>query len=621
MSHPSAAPEAADPGPGAGPGPRAAAARDGADGPLVLGPLLRYVDETSATVWVRTAQASTVSVMRAGRSWSAPTFGVHGSHYALVVCDGLEPGSDEAYELLLDGERVWPFDGWPPSRIRTLSPDRLPHFAFGSCRTFGSHDAEGTRLHGVDALRSLGVTLRDVPDAGRPDLLLLLGDQVYADTTPHGELEDFMRSRRSLEEPPYEEIKDYPEYDELYRITWSDPVIRWLFSTLPSAMIFDDHDIRDDWNTSWSWRRDIRATTWWQERIVSGLASYWVHQHLGNLSPAELAAEELYARVLEHAAAGGAGELDLTADLDALAARADADPATYRWSHTRELGDCLLVVLDSRAARDLQPDRRSMLDEVEMRWLDETLRGGHRHVFVGTSLPFLLPPGLHDFEAIDEAVAEGAYGRRAAHVAERVRRTVDLEHWAAFTAGFDEVFELVMDLARGHRGPAPDTVTFLSGDVHNSYFAEVTDPGRHGARSRIVQAVCSPIRNPMPRGVRVAVSMLTRSLVRPMRFLAARSERTPDPRYPWTVTEGPWFDNNVALCRVTPGGLELTWVTGMVDGDDHDHPWLREVYSVSVPSARPAGADGPAHRPGATTGDEPGSAPGGPRRRHPAEVA
>ena len=42
--------------------------------------------------------------------------------------------------------------------------------------------------------------------------------------------------------------------------------------------------------------------------------------------------------------------------------------------------------------------------------------------------------------------------------------------------------------------------------------------------------------------------------------LAARSERTPDPRYPWTVTEGPWFDNNVALCRVTPGGLELNSV-------------------------------------------------------------
>ncbi len=552
------------------------------DSPLVLGPLLRYVDETSATVWVRTADASTVTVVRAGREWSAPTFGVHGSHYALVVCDGLEPGSDDPYEVRLDGRRVWPLDGAPPSHLRTLDPDRMPQFAFGSCRTFAPHDDAGVAEHGVDALRSLGVTLRDDPGAGWPDLLLLLGDQVYADTTPHGELEEFMRSRRSLDEPPYEEIKDYVEYDELYRLTWADPVIRWLLSTLPTAMVFDDHDIRDDWNTSWSWRRDIRATTWWQERIVSGLASYWVHQHIGNLSPAELAEEELYSRVLAHAASGSPVELDLTADLEALAARADAEPETYRWSHTRALGDCLLVVLDSRAARDLQPDGRSMLDPVEMQWLDDTLRGGHRHVFVGTSLPFLLPPGLHDLEAIDEAVAQGAYGRRAAEAAEHVRRIVDLEHWAAFNAGFDEVFELVMDVARGHRGTPPESITFLSGDVHNSYFAEVTDPGRHGARSRVVQAVCSPIRNPMPRGVRVMMSMLTRSLVRPMRFLASRSRHVPEPRYPWTVTDGPWFDNNVALCRVDPDGLDLTWVTGDVVAGDHDHPRLREVYAVRV---------------------------------------
>ncbi len=48
-------------------------------------------------------------------------------------------------------------------------------------------------------------------------------------------------------------------------------------------MIFDDHDIRDDWNTSASWRRDMWATDWWRDRIVGGLAAYWVHQHLGNL--------------------------------------------------------------------------------------------------------------------------------------------------------------------------------------------------------------------------------------------------------------------------------------------------------------------------------------------------
>jgi hypothetical protein len=550
--------------------------------PLVLGPVLRYVDETSATVWARTRDATVVTVTRAGRSWSAPTFGVHGDHYALVVCDGLEPGSDDAYEVHLGTERVWPREGMPESRLRTLGPDRMPRFAFGSCRTTGTHDEAGTDEHGVDALRTLALALREDPRAPWPDLLLLLGDQVYADTTPHPELAAFMRARRDVSQPPFEEIKDYTEYAELYRLAWRDDVIRWVLSTLPTAMIFDDHDIRDDWNTSWSWRRDIRATTWWQERVVSGLASYWVHQHLGNLAPAELAEDELWQQVAGHAASGAEHELDLTGALQRLAARADAEPESYRWSFTRELGDCLLVVVDSRAARDLRPDGRSMLDAAELRWLDRTLRGGYRHVFVGTSLPFLLPPGLHDFEAMDEAVASGQFGRVPARLAEQARRVVDLEHWAAFNEGFDEVFELVMDVARGHRGPAPASVTFLSGDVHNSYLAEVTDPGRYGARSRILQAVCSPIRNPMPIGVRLMMSLLAKSLVRPMRFLAERSARVPDPAYPWQVTHGPWFDNNIAICRVEEDALALSWVTGEVVGRDFAHPRLRRVRSLRL---------------------------------------
>ena len=139
-----------------------------------------------------------------------------------------------------------------------------------------------------------------------------------------------------------------------------------------------------------------------------------------------------------------------------------------------------------------------------------------------------------------------------------------------------------VDLARGNRGTPPATVTFLSGDVHNSYLAEVSDPARYGGRSRIVQAVCSPIRNPMPMGVRVMMSLFARSLVRPMRFLASRSSRVPDPAYPWRVTEGPWFDNNVALCRVEEDGLRLTWVSGEVVAGNHDHPRLREVHGVRL---------------------------------------
>jgi phosphodiesterase/alkaline phosphatase D-like protein len=575
-------PAAPDAG-GAHPAPTESGALDPAT-PLVLGPMLRYVGETEATVWVETAERATVTVRADGREFSAPTFVVKGHHYALVIVEGLEPGGSFEYTVDVDDARVWPPDDspFPAPRIRTLDRSRPTRLLFGSCRTSVSHDAEGNASNGVDALRTLALAVADGTEEW-PDLVAFLGDQVYADETSE-EMREFIASRRSLEEPPGQEIKDFEEYCHLYRLAWSDEANRWFFSTMPSCMIFDDHDIRDDWNTSWSWHEEINRTPWWHERLMGGLASYWVYQHVGNLSPSELAEDEVYAGVLAAEALGGE-ELDLTEPLFDLVRRVDRHPEVYRWSYRRDLGDSRLVVVDSRAARVLEPDRRSMLDTDEASWLDAQLTGDVDHLLIGTSLPFLLPPGLHDFEAIDEVLASsGAHNRVVAGLAEKSRQSIDLEHWAAFNDGFVEVFDMVMDVARGNRGRAPGTVTFLSGDVHNSYVAEVDDPGRYGARSRIVQAVCSPIRNPMPRGIRVMMSLFARGLVRPMRFLAEHSKRVPDPKYPWSVTDGPWFDNCLAELTVQGRDLAIVWRGGVVRDGDDAHPQLTTVGSVRLPA-------------------------------------
>src|SRR6185437_9827854 len=88
---------------------------------LVLGPLLRYVSETAATIWVETDRACTVEVLRR----RARTFEVAGHHYALVLLDGLAPGSRQEYQVALDGVIAWPEPGsaFPPSVLRTLAPD------------------------------------------------------------------------------------------------------------------------------------------------------------------------------------------------------------------------------------------------------------------------------------------------------------------------------------------------------------------------------------------------------------------------------------------------------------------------------------------------------------------
>ncbi|WP_242494922.1 alkaline phosphatase D family protein [Nocardioides zhouii] len=559
---------------------------------LVLGPLLRYVDDTSASVWVETREPGLVTVDRGGDSASARTFVVHGHHYALVELDGLEPGSTQSYTVAVDGEQVWPeLDSpFPASVIATLEDGRPLSMAFGSCRTSVSHDAAGNGTHGVDALRAWALRSADlVPAADEddpdlsperlPDLVLFLGDQVYADETTD-EMRAFIESRRDIEAPPWTELQDYEEYAHLYALAWSDPANRWLLSTVPSAMIFDDHDIRDDWNTSQEWRREMESTSWWHGRIVAGLGSYWVYQHLGNMSPAERRQDELYAQVLAHAGDDG---YDFGPIIDAFAERVDEEPQTYRWSYTREFDTQVrLVVVDSRAARQLDPDDRALLDADEAAWLDEQLRGDVDHLLIGTSLPFLLARGLHHLEAFSEALAGGAWGDRGGRLGEKLRQVVDLEHWGAFQNSFQAVAHQAMEVAAGERGRAPSTVTFLSGDVHHSYVseAEPADGGRP-MRSTILQAVCSPIRNPLSRNMRFATAVLSYGVAGPIGRLASKSTHVADAPLTWRYAEGPWFDNNLACLTVTGPSLKMWWVTGEVI-DDHERPRLAKVASYEL---------------------------------------
>ena len=240
-----------------------------ADAPaLVLGPMLRHVGETDATVWVETGAAALVTVEAGDRRWSAPTFRVHGHHYALVVVDGLDPGCDLPYAVSVDDDAAWPppASPFPAPRIRTIDRARPTRLLFGSCRTSVPHDREGHASNGVDALRTLALALARGEEAW-PDLVAFLGDQVYADETRRGDAGVHRVASRPRAEPPGEEIKDFEEYAHLYWLAWNDDANRWLLSTVPSCMVFDDHDIRDDWNTSWTWHEQINRTPWWHERL------------------------------------------------------------------------------------------------------------------------------------------------------------------------------------------------------------------------------------------------------------------------------------------------------------------------------------------------------------------
>ncbi|MGH4027991.1 alkaline phosphatase D family protein [Actinomycetota bacterium Odt1-20B] len=519
---------------------------------LRLGPLLRYVDGSAATVWVEADRPCTAEVRGGGRVLgSAATFQVAGHHYALVPVSGLRPGSETAYEVRLGESVVWPLadSPYPASVIRTPGDgERALRVTFGSCRwaapPSGEHDPVGP-----DALDTLAARLAADPGAERPDVLLLLGDQVYADQTSKA-TRRWLAARRSLNDPPGDQVADYEEYTRLYYESWLDPEVRWLLSTVPSCMIFDDHDVIDDWNTSASWLAEMRATPWWRERVLGGLMSYWVHQHLGNLPPGELEADEVYAAVR--------ATPDGTDALRAFAAKADAEPGAVRWSYRRDFGRVRLLMVDTRAARVLDERQRAMVDPEEARWLrEQALDGDVDHLLIGSSLPWLLPHLIHDAEGWNAALCRGERGARWARIGEDLRRRSDLEHWAAFPASFDALTELVAEAGSGPDAPA--TVCVLSGDVHHAYVAEPEWTAGAGPDSRVLQLTCSPVHNSIHASIRLGFRFGWSRAGRALGRRFARHGRTPRIPIKWRRTGGPWFGNQLMTLtlRGRSAGLRL----------------------------------------------------------------
>jgi hypothetical protein len=512
---------------------------------LILGPVLRYVSETEATVWVETDGSCDVEVRGTVGEFSASeeTFEVQEHHYALVCIAGLDPGETYEYEVAIDGERCWPLpeSEFPPSVIRTLHPDRPIEMVFGSCRVALPHeppynlskdeDSEGREY---DALYAKAHQMAQQPPEEWPHLMLMLGDQVYVDEGSP-KTREYIRATRGTADEPGEQVMNYEEYTRLYWESWGDPAIRWLLSTVSNSMVIDDHDMSDDWNISLEWVNEMRSKPWWKERIVGGLSSYWVYQWLGNLSPRELADNDVYKAVRS--------EDDASPILREFAARADQEVESARWSFCRDLGGARLLVLDSRAGRVLEEGRRSIFDDDEWGWITEHATGDFDHLIIGTSDPYLLAPGLHYVEAWSEEIGNGAWGRLGRRLAESARRTLDLDHWGAFRMSFERLTKLLEEVGSGERGKPPASIVVLSGDVHHAYLADVAFRNGSNVESAVYQATTSPFRNPLDSNERAVIRFGVSKAGTALGRALAKSAGAPDPEIRWRFCEGPYFDN------------------------------------------------------------------------------
>ena len=153
---------------------------------------------------------------------------MHGHHYALVLHRALRPNSRHEYRVRLDGQDVWPpaDSEFPPSVIRTPDPEAPFRLAFGSCRRSAPFDHEHLEELGADALVALAERMVTTPEDEWPELLLLLGDQVYADD-PSDEIVARLReahaSNTQRDPDVRDEIQNFEEYTWLYHEAWTPP--------------------------------------------------------------------------------------------------------------------------------------------------------------------------------------------------------------------------------------------------------------------------------------------------------------------------------------------------------------------------------------------------------------
>lgn len=210
---------------------------------LLLGPIIGYTNTESTRIWVQASEAVERLRVRIEQNYSTRDIRFESTEaqfppsqriFNTGVCTihGLKPGMRYRFSVVEGG-------GYP----RTL--------AWGSFRTMQPANSRGSVMvvstscsggNEVPAEYFGWPNLRDFIDNASPDYLLLTGDQVYTDS---GDAEVNVW-RTTLQVRPAERLRAFVD---MYQLQWGRDEIREVMASLPVAMMWDDHDIRDGWGS------------------------------------------------------------------------------------------------------------------------------------------------------------------------------------------------------------------------------------------------------------------------------------------------------------------------------------------------------------------------------------
>ncbi|QOY70694.1 MULTISPECIES: alkaline phosphatase family protein [unclassified Pseudomonas] len=540
---------------------------------VIAGPLLRRLEPQRLVIWLVGSRALPLCLrlqLPQGEALNIPLDATHcqivpvGRHAVIhlidvELSDALPQDEVIGYDLIVDGIGI---AQWAPHLLYAdattpsfVLHSRINHLVHGSCRKPHHRADEG--LLCVDRLLAEARTPLE-----RPALLMMSGDQVYADDVAGpmlraihaliarlGLFDEFLEgavvddsvslyghrasyyhradllpaldSNETLRERFFGGVKKpiftsstadnhlvtFAEVIAMYLLVWSPtpwtlitpqppqlsaqeqlryareqvqidqfrtglPGVARVFTHLSTLMIFDDHDITDDWNLSAQWEQTAYGHPFSKRIIGNALLAYLLCQGWGN-QPQVF--DELLSQTQALTGQAQGNHLEAAAQDDLL----EALLKFQQWHYVLPTTPAL-VVLDTRTRR----------------WRSEfTLKQ---------------PSGLLDWEALSELQQElldhpsaiivspaPIFGVKLIETVQKVFSwcgfplLVDAENWMAHRGAA----QVILNIFRHSR--TPGNYVILSGDVHYSFVYQVLIRHRNGG-PRIWQITSSGIKNEFP---------------------------------------------------------------------------------------------------------------------------
>ena len=610
--------------------------------PVLAGPLLRRIEPTRLVLWLVASRALQLSLVVAseahqlrrvvaldGATCQRLPFGREAVlHLIDVALD--EPLPSDClieYDLCIGGEGGQGIADWAPhllyegaARPSFVIKSRLDRVLHGSCRK--PHHPARDGLLCIDELLANEL---DNP-TGRPALLLMTGDQVYADDVAgpmlvaihalvrrlglYGERlegavvadsdelfshpatyyrrEDLLPAFKSnealrerffggVEKPVFTTANGHNhlitlgEVMAMYLLVWSPlpwsliepamppldakqaeryrseegclqgfiqglPRVARALAHVPSLMIFDDHDITDDWNLSARWEETAYGHPLSRRIIGNALVAYLLCQAWGN-QPERFG--ERLAQTQQLLASAADGWLDSEA-LDGLI---EALRQLDGWGY--ELAtEPPLVVLDTRTRR-WRSERNLSRPSGLMDW--EALSELQQNILDKPAVLIVSPPPMFGVKLIETIQRIFSWAGQPL--------LVDAENWMAHPGAA----HVMMNIFRHSRTPGHYVV--LSGDVHYSFVYEVHIRSRESG-PQLWQITSSGVKNEFPRRLLDGFDRLNRWLYAPwspLNWLTKRRRLEVVPRVPARSQAGErlWNGSGIGLLVLDPSGRPL----------------------------------------------------------------